>query len=51
MNTATNTAGRRRGPKLPELTLTDEERATLERWVSIPGMGEGVQAMAVARTR
>jgi transposase len=32
MNTATNTAGRRRGPKLPELALTDEERATLERW-------------------
>jgi transposase len=32
MNTATNTAGRRRGPKLPELTLTDKERATLERW-------------------
>jgi hypothetical protein len=22
----------RRGPKLPELTLTDQERATLERW-------------------
>src|SRR5215212_2495580 len=23
---------RRRGPKLPELALSDEERATLERW-------------------
>jgi hypothetical protein len=31
MNTATNTAARRRGPKLPELALADEERATLER--------------------
>jgi len=27
------------------------QRATLERWVSIPGMGEGVQAIAVARTQ
>jgi transposase len=26
------TTGRRRGPKLPPLALTDEERATLERW-------------------
>jgi transposase len=32
MNTATTTAARRRGPKLPGLALTDEERATLERW-------------------
>jgi transposase len=32
MDTATTTAGRRRGPKLPELALTDDERATLQRW-------------------
>src|SRR5829696_5687933 len=32
MDTATNTAVRRRGPKLPELALTDDERATLQRW-------------------
>jgi transposase len=32
MDTATDTPPRRRGPKLPELALTEEERATLERW-------------------
>ena len=32
MDTATTTPPRRRGPRLPELMLTDEERATLERW-------------------
>jgi transposase len=32
MDTATPTPPRRRGPKLPELALTDEERSTLERW-------------------
>jgi transposase len=32
METATNTPPRRRGPKLPELALTDQERTTLERW-------------------
>src|SRR5215218_4904301 len=32
MDTATDTPARRRGPKLPELALTDEERATLQRW-------------------
>jgi transposase len=32
MDTATDTPARRRGPKLPELALTDEERTTLERW-------------------
>jgi transposase len=32
MDTATHTTPRRRGPKLPELALTDEERTTLERW-------------------
>jgi transposase len=32
MDTATDTPPRRRGPKLPELALTGEERTTLERW-------------------
>ena len=32
MDAATDTPARRRGPKLPELVLTDEERTTLERW-------------------
>ena len=32
MDTATDTPARRRGPKLPELALTDDERATLQRW-------------------
>src|SRR5918996_2493989 len=32
METATHASARRRGPKLPELTLTDEERAILQRW-------------------
>jgi transposase len=32
MDTATHTPARRRGPKLPELALTDAERTTLERW-------------------
>jgi hypothetical protein len=32
MTTATDTRPRRPGPKLPELVLTAEERATLERW-------------------
>jgi hypothetical protein len=32
MDTATDTPVRRRGPKLPELALTDDERATLQRW-------------------
>ena len=32
MDMATQTRPRRRGPKLPELALTDEERTTLERW-------------------
>jgi transposase len=32
MDTATHTPARRRGPKLPVLALTDEERTTLERW-------------------
>jgi transposase len=32
MDTATDTPPRRRGPKLPELALTEDERATLQRW-------------------
>jgi transposase len=32
MDTATDTPAHRRGPKLPELALTDDERATLQRW-------------------
>jgi len=32
MTTATDTPPRRPGPKLPELALTDDEQATLERW-------------------
>jgi transposase len=32
MDTATTTPPRRRGPKLPELALSGDERATLERW-------------------
>src|SRR4051794_5948656 len=32
MDSATNTTPRRRGPKLPDLALTEDERATLERW-------------------
>ena len=32
MDATTDAPSRRRGPKLPELALTDEERTTLERW-------------------
>jgi transposase len=32
MDTTTHTPPRRRGPKLAELALTDQERTTLERW-------------------
>jgi transposase len=32
MDAATDTPQRRRGPRLPELTLTDDERSTLQRW-------------------
>jgi transposase len=32
MDATTETTPRRRGPKLPELVLTNEERLTLERW-------------------
>ena len=33
MDTAIDAPPRRRGPKLPELVLSDEERTTLQRWV------------------
>jgi hypothetical protein len=36
MDTGPTTAPRRRGPKLPEPVLTDEERTTLERWAVGP---------------
>jgi DNA-binding CsgD family transcriptional regulator len=32
METAFHAPARRRGPKLPELALTEDERATLQRW-------------------
>jgi hypothetical protein len=32
MDTTTDTPARRRGPKLAELALTEDERATLQRW-------------------
>jgi transposase len=32
MTPTTDTGSRRPGPKLPELSLTDDERATLQRW-------------------
>src|SRR5215216_6671231 len=32
MDTTSSLRPRRRGPKLPELALTDDERATLQRW-------------------
>jgi transposase len=44
MDTATDTPARRRGPKLPELALTNEERTTLERWAR---RAKSSQALAV----
>ena len=32
MDRATDSPPRRRGPKLPELALSGDERATLQRW-------------------
>jgi hypothetical protein len=32
MTTTTDTRPRRPGPKLPEFSLSDDERATLQRW-------------------
>ena len=42
METATDTPPRRRGPKLPELALTDEERTTLERWARRTSSGQAL---------
>src|SRR5918995_5067039 len=42
MDTATDTPARRRGPKLPELALTDEERATLQRWAGRASSGQAL---------
>jgi transposase len=42
MDTATNTPARRRGPKLPELALTDEERAALQRWARRASSGQAL---------
>jgi transposase len=42
MDTATDTPPRRRGPKLPELALTDDERATLQRWARRATSGQSL---------
>ena len=42
MDAATDTPPRRRGPKLPELALTDEERTTLERWARRRSSGQAL---------
>ena len=42
MDTATDTPPRRRGPKLPELVLTDDERATLQRWARRARSGQAL---------
>jgi transposase len=42
MDTATDAPARRRGPKLPELALTDEERATLQRWARRASSGQAL---------
>jgi transposase len=42
MDTATDTPARRRGPKLPELALSDEERTTLERWARRRSSGQAL---------
>ena len=42
MDTATDTPPRRRGPKLPELALSDEERTTLERWARRTSSGQAL---------
>src|SRR6266550_2681373 len=42
MDTATDTPPRRRGPKLPELVLTDDERATLQRWARRSRSGQAL---------
>jgi len=42
MDTTTRTPPRRRGPKLPELALTDQEQATLERWARRATSGQAL---------
>jgi transposase len=42
MDTATPTSSRRRGPKLPELALTDQERITLQRWARRRNSGQAL---------
>ena len=42
MDTATRTPPRRRGPKLPELALSDEERTTLQRWARRATSGQAL---------
>src|ERR687884_67853 len=42
MDTATQTPPRRRGPKLPELALSDQERTTLERWTRRATSGQAL---------
>ena len=42
MDTATHTPARRRGPKLPELALTEDERATLQRWARRATSGQAL---------
>src|ERR671924_193085 len=42
MDAATHTPPRRRGPKLPELALTEDERATLQRWARRAKSGQAL---------
>src|SRR5215218_7545759 len=42
MDTATDTPAHRRGPKLPELALTDDERTTLQRWARRATSGQSL---------
>src|SRR6266508_5621099 len=42
MDAVTDTPPRRRGPKLPGLALTDEERTTLERWARRATSGQAL---------
>jgi transposase len=42
MDSAPDSPPRRRGPKLPEVALTEEERATLERWARRRNSGQAL---------
>src|SRR5829696_7095683 len=42
MDAATDTPPRRRGPTLPELALTDDEQATLQRWARRATSGQAL---------